>query len=41
MIISDSSSILLTDIYKGYSKSQHVITDTNKVHLKGYLKHFI
>ena len=36
---STSSSILLTDIYKGWSKSQHIITDTNIVHLTGYLKH--
>ena len=35
---SSSSSILLTDIYKGWSKSQHIITDTNIVHLTwGYL----
>ena len=38
---SSSSSILLTDIYKGWSKSQHIITDTNIVHLTGYLKHVI
>ena len=36
-----SSSILLTDIYKGWSKSQHIITNTNIVNLTGYLKHAI
>ena len=36
-----SISILLTDIYKGWSKSQHIITDTNIVHSTGYLKHVI
>ena len=39
--ISSSSSILLTDIYKGWNKIQHKITDTNIVHLTGYLKHVI
>ena len=34
-----SSSILLTDIYKGWNKSQHIINGTNVVHLTGYLKH--
>ena len=36
-----SSSISLTDIYKGWSKSQHIIADTNIVHLTGYLIHVI
>ena len=31
--VSSKSNILLTDIYKGWSKSQHIITDTNIVHL--------
>ena len=36
---SSSSNILLTYIYKGWGKSQHIITNTNIVHLTGYLKH--
>ena len=40
-VSSSSSSILLTDIYKGWRKSQPIITDTNIVHLTGYLKHVI
>ena len=38
---SRHSSILLTGIYKGCSKSHHITTDTNIVHLAGYLKHVI
>ena len=36
-----SSSILVTDIYKGWSKSRHITTDTSNVHLTGYLEHII
>ena len=32
---------ICTCIYKGWGKSQHLITDTNKIHLTGYLKNVI